>query len=319
MSQTLAIGPYDDRDRAALADQLDAVMLPDLAALADLPEAQREGFAALAYKGHDPLGGAQMDLLPGLRVIANYGVGYDAIDVSAANQRGVLVTNTPDVLSDDVADLAAALILGQARGLIAASALVQSGKWADGKSLALGRKVSGTRVGVLGLGRIGREIADRMAAFRCEIHYWSRSAKDTPAGWTAHETPEALAAHSDFLVVALVGGAETQGLVSADVIAVLPATSVVVNISRGSTIDEAALIDALDAGRIAGAALDVMLNEPTPDPRLLGRDNVLLLPHIGSATVETRAEMAALQRRNISAVLAGETPPTPVNAGFGRG
>lgn len=319
MSQTLAIGPYDDRDRAALADQLDAVMLPDLAALAKLPQAQRAGFAALAYKGHDPLGGAQMDLLPGLRVIANYGVGYDAIDVAAANQRGVLVTNTPDVLSEDVADLAATLILGQARGLIAASELVQSGKWADGKSLALGRKVSGTRVGVLGLGRIGREIADRMAAFRCPIHYWSRSPKDTPAGWTAHDTPKALAANSDFLVVALVGGAETQGLVSADVIAALPATSVVVNISRGSTIDEAALIAALDAGRIAGAALDVMLNEPTPDPRLLGRENVLLLPHIGSATVETRAEMAALQRRNIMAVLAGETPPTPVNAGFGRG
>ena len=318
MTRTLAIGRYNDRDRAALQAELDARVLPDLAALAALAEDQRPGFAALAYHGAQPLGGAQMDLLPGLRVIANYGVGYDAIDVAAANARQVLVTNTPDVLSEDVADLAVALILGQARRVVAGAAHIASGKWATGERLALGRKVSGARVGVLGLGRIGREIADRMAAFGCPIHYWSRTPKDTPAGWTAHETPESLAAVSDFLVVALVGGAETQGMVSAAVIDALPDSAVVVNISRGSTIDEEALIAALQDGRIGGAALDVMLNEPDPDPRLVAMPNVLLLPHIGSATVETRAEMGALQRRNIAAVLAGETPPTPVNAGFGR-
>lgn len=319
MPRTLAIGPYDDRDRAALTAELDATILPNLDALAALPAADREAFAALAYKGHDPLGGPQMDLLPGLKVIANYGVGYDAIDVTAANARRILVTNTPDVLSEDVADLAVALILGQARGLVAGAAHVTSGAWAAGQPLALGRKVSGARVGVLGLGRIGREIATRIEAFRCPIHYWSRSAKDTPAGWTAHETPESLAAASDFLVVALVGGPDTQGLVSADVIAALPKSAVVVNISRGSTVDEEALIAALDGGEIAGAALDVMLNEPAIDPRLTGRENVLLLPHIGSATVETRAEMAALQRRNIAAVLAGAAPLTAVNVGFGAG
>lgn len=313
---TLAIGRYDASDAAALRAELQARLLPDLAALAALPEAERRGVRALAYKGHDPLGAAEMALLPALQVIANYGVGFDAIDVAAADARRVVVTNTPDVLSEDVADLAVALILAQSRGLVEGARHVAGGGWARGEPLALGRKVSGARAGILGLGRIGREIADRLAALRMPIHYWSRSPKKAPEGWTAHSTPSELAAQSDFLVVALVGGASTQGFVSAEVIAALPETAVVVNISRGSTLDEAALIAALEAGRLGGAALDVMLNEPEPDPRLVSLPNVLLSPHIGSATVETRAEMADLQRRNIAAVLAGRTPPTPINGGF---
>lgn len=316
MTQTIAIGPYDATDAQALTQDLGALMLPDAAALAALPEDQRQAVHALAYKGHAPFGGAQMDLLPGLKVIANYGVGYDAIDVSAANARHVLVTNTPDVLTEDVADLAVALILSQARGVVDAAQYVAAGDWGRGVDLPLGRKVSGRRIGVLGLGRIGQQIAQRMAGFGGPIHYWSRKPKDTP-GWTYHDSPAALAANSDFLVIALVGGAETAGLVSAEVIAALPPEAVVVNISRGSTVDEGALIAALEAGRIRGAALDVMLNEPNADPRLQALPNVLLLPHIGSATVETRAEMGALQRRNIAAVLAGQPAETPVNTGFG--
>lgn len=316
MTQTIAIGPYDDTDKAALAAELDALILPDLAALAALPTEARRDIRALAYRGHDPLSGAQMDLLRALEVIANYGVGYDAIDVAAANARKVLVTNTPDVLTEDVADLAVALILAQARDVVGAANYTRAGDWGRGVPLALGRKVSGARVGILGLGRIGRQIAQRMAAFNCPIHYWSRGPKDTP-GWTWHETPEALAANSDFLVIALVGGAETAGLVSGDVIAALPPQAVVVNISRGSTVDEDALIAALQSGAIRGAALDVMLNEPNPDARLQALPNVLLLPHIGSATVETRAEMGALQRRNLAAILAGKPAETPVNTGFG--
>ena len=317
MTQTIAIGTYTDTDSAALTSDLGARILPDLAALAALPEDQRRDIRALAYKGHDPLGGAQMDLLPALAVIANYGVGYDAISVADANARKVLVTNTPDVLTEDVADLAVALILAQSREVVPAAQYVLDGDWARGVNLPLAYKVSGRRVGVLGLGRIGQQIAQRMAAFNCPIHYWSRGPKDTPAGWTWHDTPEALAANSDFLVIALVGGAETAGLVSEQVIAALPGNAVVVNISRGSTVDEDALIAALETGSIRGAALDVMLNEPNPNPRLLALPNVLLLPHIGSATVETRAEMGALQRRNIAAVLAGKPAETPVNTGFG--
>ncbi|NHF72395.1 2-hydroxyacid dehydrogenase [Paracoccus xiamenensis] len=316
MTQTIAIGAYTDTDAQALTGELGALALPELAALAALPEDQRNGVRALAYKGHDPLGGAQMDLLPKLEVIANFGVGYDAIDVAAANARKVLVTNTPDVLTEDVADLAVALILTHAREVVPAAQYVLDGDWARGADLPLAHKVSGRRVGILGLGRIGQQIAQRMAAFNCPIHYWSRRPKDAP-GWTWHDTPEALAANSDFLVIALVGGAETAGLVSAPVIAALPENAVVVNISRGSTVDEDALIAALEDGRIRGAALDVMLNEPNPNPRLLALPNVLLLPHIGSATVETRAEMGALQRRNITAVLAGQPAETPVNTGFG--
>lgn len=316
MADTIAIGTYTETDAQALKGDLGAQALPDLAALATLPEAARQAVRAVAYKGHDPLGAAQMDLLPALEVIANYGVGYDAINLADANARQVLVTNTPDVLTEDVADLAVAMILAQARGVVEGAQYVAAGNWSRGVPLPLGRKVSGQRVGVLGLGRIGQQIAQRMAAFGCPIHYWSRSAKDTP-GWIWHDTPEALAANSDYLVIALVGGAETAGLVSADVIAALPDNAVVVNISRGSTVDEGALLDALEAGRICGAALDVMLNEPNPDPRLLALPNVLLLPHIGSATVETRAEMGALQRRNIAAVLAGKPAETPVNSGFG--
>ena len=317
MTQTIAIGTYTDTDSAALAGELGARILPDLAALAALPDAARQGVRALAYKGHDPLGGAQMDLLPALEVIANFGVGYDAINVTDANARKVLVTNTPDVLTEDVADLAVALILAHSREVVPAAQYVLDGDWARGVNLPLAYKVSGRRVGILGLGRIGQQIAQRMAAFNCPIHYWSRGPKDTPEGWTWHETPEALAANSDFLVIALVGGAETAGLVSEEVIAALPGNAVVVNISRGSTVDEDALIAALEAGRIRGAALDVMLNEPNPNPRLLALPNVLLLPHIGSATVETRTEMGALQRRIIAAVLAGQPAETPVNTGFG--
>ncbi|MFD1881278.1 NAD(P)-dependent oxidoreductase [Paracoccus pacificus] len=257
MTQTIAIGAYDATDAKALATDLDALILPDLAALGRLPEATRQGVRALAYKGHDPLGGAQMDLLAGLKVIANYGVGYDAIDVSAANARRVLVTNTPDVLTDDVADLAVALILAHARGVVEAAQYLGRGDWGRGVPLPLGRKVSGAPVGVLGLGRIGAQIAQRMAGFGCPVHYWSRNHKDTP-GWTYHDSPASLAASSDFMVVALVGGADTAGLVSAEVIAALPPQAVVVNISRGSTVDEEALIAALEQGRIRGASLDVM-------------------------------------------------------------
>lgn len=143
----------------------------------------------MAFMGHDPFGGATMDLLPGLRVIANFGVGYDAIDVTAATARGIRVTNTPEVLNDDVADLAVAMWIAQARDFEIAIRNARSGDWERGVRLPLARKASGRRVGVLGLGRIGREIADRLAGFKCEIHYQSRSRKDTPAGWTYHADP----------------------------------------------------------------------------------------------------------------------------------
>ena len=313
MSKVIAIGPYSDRDAAALAAEFQALALPDLTALADLSEDRRREVTAAAFMGHEAFDGATMDLLPGLKGIANFGVGYDAIDVAAATLRGIRVSNTPNVLNDDVADLAVAMWIAQARDFEPAMRNARNGDWGRGVKLPLARKASGRKVGVLGMGRIGREIADRLAAFKTEIHYQSRRRKDAPADWTYHADPVELARAVDDLIVAVVGGPETEGFVSAEVIAALGPDGVIVNISRGSVIDEQALIAALQGDTIRGAALDVFRGEPQIDPRLLELSNLLPLPHIGSATVETRAAMGQLQRANLRAMLDGRAPETPVN------
>ncbi|MFZ5961847.1 2-hydroxyacid dehydrogenase [Thalassococcus sp. BH17M4-6] len=312
MPATLAIGPFNDAETAALKDTFDPQMLANPAALDGLSAAEREAVTALAYKGHHGLGAAQMDLLPNLGLIANFGVGYDAIDVAAANERGIKVTNTPDVLNDDVADIAVGMLLMQQRQMIQASDWARSGQWKAKGEYPLNRKVSGRTVGILGLGRIGRDIADRLAAFKMDIHYFARSEKDTP-GWTYHADPVSLAQASDYLVVALVGGPETENFASAEVIEALGPEGVLVNISRGSTVDEAALLDALENGTLGGAALDVFLNEPNIDPRFYDLPSVVVQPHQGSGTKETRAAMAKLQRDNIAAHHSGEALLTPVN------
>ncbi|GHD99655.1 lactate dehydrogenase [Defluviimonas sp. 20V17] len=311
MAKVLAIGTFPEQERAALQEAFATAFLEDPAELADLPAETRAQVAAVALRTVAAIGGAAMDLLPQLGLIASYGVGYDQIDLVAATARGVAVTNTPDVLNDDVADLAVAMLLMQGRRMEAASAWMRAGRWASDGPFALNRRVSGGRAGILGLGRIGREIADRLAAFKMQIHYHSRHEKQTP-GWTYHADPVALAAAVDFLFVAVVGGAETEGLVSAEVIAALGARGVLINIARGSVVDEAALLDALEAGRLGGAGLDVFRNEPVIDPRFYALPNVVLQPHQASATVETRGAMARLQRDNLAAYLAGTPLPTPV-------
>jgi lactate dehydrogenase-like 2-hydroxyacid dehydrogenase len=312
MTHTLAIGPYNDDEKQGLTRELSPIYLDGPAGVADLDAAQREAIKAVAYKGHHAFGATEMDLLPNVGVVANYGVGYDAIDVKEASARGIKVSNTPGVLNDDVADLAVAMLIMQGREMEHASAWARSGKWAEQGEYRLNRKVSGGRVGIVGLGRIGREIADRLAAFKMDIHYWSRSEKDTP-GWTHHADPVSLANAVDYLIVALVGGPDTEQFVSKEVIAALGSRGVLVNISRGSTVDEGALLDALESGAIAGAALDVFLNEPKIDPRFYALDNVVIQPHQGSGTVETRAAMAKLQRDNVLAFLGAKDLLTPVN------
>ncbi len=267
----------------------------------------------LAMKGHTAIGPDLMDALPGLKIIANYGVGYDSIDVAAATERGIAVTNTPDVLSDDVADLAVAMMIAQSRKIVEAEAWVTEGLWAKHGEFPLQTRVWGKRVGIVGLGRIGREIANRLAAFKMKISYTSRAPKDTP-GWTHYTEIATMAGHVDFLVVALAGGAETAGLVTKEALHALGPDGLIVNISRGSTIDEAAMIDALESGKLGAAALDVFENEPNIDPRFLKLKNVLLQPHQASATRDTRKAMGDLQRQNLLAYYAGERLPTPVNA-----
>lgn len=312
MNKILAIGNYNEEERAALETQFDCLVLAREDEVAGLSQEARQGFVAVGYKGHHGFGAEHMDLLPNIGLIANYGVGYDAIDVETASARGIKVTNTPDVLNDDVADMAIALWLMQGREMEQASNWARAGNWAGGGTYGLARKLSGGKVGVVGLGRIGREIAERLAAFKCEVHYHSRSEKETP-GWIYHADPVALAAAVDVLFVALVGGPETEGYVSKEVIAALGPRGVIVNISRGSTVDEAAMLDALEAGQLAGAGLDVFVNEPEIDARFFDLPNVVIQPHLGSATVETRAAMAALQRDNLQAFLTGADLLTPVN------
>lgn len=309
MSATIiAIGPYDAGDVAPMEALGETRWVRGLDEVAS---ADRETAKVLAYKFHAGIGGADMDALPALGLIANYGVGYDAIDTEAAQARDIAVTNTPSVLDDDVADLAVTMMFALSREIVAGHHHVVSGTWGREGSMPLNRKVSGARAGILGLGRIGRAIADRLAAFGMELHYFSRSEKETP-GWTYHPDPVSLAGAVDYLIVATVGGDETRNIVDDEVLVALGDDGVLVNISRGSTVDEAALLDALEAGRIRGAALDVFENEPDPDPRFRSLGNVLLQPHQGSATVETRAAMGRLQRENIAAFLSGEALPTRV-------
>ncbi|WP_323765779.1 2-hydroxyacid dehydrogenase [Marinovum sp.] len=312
MTQVLAIGTFNDTEAAALTEAFGCRVLAEVDGLGGLDQAVRDAVTAVAFKGHQGFGAAEMAQLPGLKLLANYGVGYDSIDVAAASAQGITVTNTPDVLNDDVADLAIALWLMQGREMQQAADWVRSGNWAGEGAFGLSRKLSGSKVGVVGLGRIGREIAERLAAFKCEVHYHSRSQKQTP-GWAYHADPVALASAVDFLFIALVGGPETEGYVSKEVISALGPRGVIVNISRGSTVDETAMLDALEAGELAGAALDVFVNEPQIDPRFLALPNVVIQPHQGSATHDTRAAMARLQRDNIAAHLAGAALLTPVN------
>lgn len=308
----LAIGYYQDWDHDPMAAAYDVHRLEGPDDILTLPEALRTTIKAIAFKGHDPLGAPHFEVLPNLGIVANFGVGYDAIDIAAAQEKGIQVTNTPDVLNDDVADLAVGMLIALSRQIPQAEDWVRSGRWSK-EAFPLNRKMSGRRAGIMGLGRIGREIADRLAAFKMDIHYHARSPKDTPEGWTYHADPVELAAAVDDLIVILVGGPATEGYVSAEVLKALGPDGVIVNVSRGTTIDEDALLAALEAKTIRGAALDVFLSEPDLDPRFLTLDNVLLQPHQGSATSETRQAMGQLQRDNIAAFFAQTDLLTPVN------
>ncbi len=248
--------------------------------------------------------------LPNLKVVSVFGVGYDGVDTQAAIARGVPVTHTPDVLTDDVADLAMGLLLSVARQIPQAGQYVREGRWPAGP-MALGRKVSGARIGIVGLGRIGQAIARRARAFDMSIAYTARTEKPE-SGFTFCRTAKALAAEVDFLVVITPGGAGTRRLIDADVLAALGTKGFLINVARGSVVDESALIAALQSDVIAGAALDVFEDEPNVPQALWNMPNVVLTPHMASATRETRRAMADLAFANMKAGLMGQPLPTPV-------
>nr|WP_183358781.1 2-hydroxyacid dehydrogenase [Garicola koreensis] len=254
--------------------------------------------------------GALMKSLPNLEAVVNFGVGYETTDVDTARQLGIAVSNTPDVLTDCVADLAVGLTIDVTRGISAADRYVRRGQWPEGAH-PLGRRVSGLRVGVIGLGRIGRAIARRMEAFGNTVSYHSRRrVEDVPYYW--HESVSVLAAESDVLIVAVSGGPSTESLVSRDVLDALGPDGFLINIARGSVVDEDALIHALVERRIAGAALDVFGHEPHVPEALFELDNVVLTPHLGSATVETRQAMADLFLENVRMFMSTGRVRTPV-------
>ena len=265
---------------------------------------------AVAASGDSRVDADLIAQLPALEFIAVMGVGYDGVDVAAAKARGVKVSHTPGVLDDDVADLALALMLAVARRIPQADRYVRDGRWSDGP-MPLARKLTGARLGLVGMGRIGQAIALRAQALRMPIAYTARSAK--PAlPYTYYPNARDLAAESDFLVVITPGGAGTRHLIDADVLAALGPQGCLVNVARGSVVDEAALVQAIADGAIAGAGLDVFADEPRVPEVLRRSDAVVLTPHIGSATADTRRAMAELALANLRAHFAGAAPPSLV-------
>jgi lactate dehydrogenase-like 2-hydroxyacid dehydrogenase len=250
------------------------------------------------------------DRLPALEIVANFGVGYDNIDASAAAARGITVTNTPGVLDAEVADLTVGLLLATLRRIPQADAHVREGHWPDGP-FPLSPTLRGRRIGMLGLGAIGKAVARRLEGFDVPIAYHTRH-RQAGVDYDYHDSPVALAAACDVLIAIVPGGAGTRHLVDADVLAALGADGVLVNVARGSVVDEAALVAALADGTIGGAGLDVFEDEPNVPEALRAMSNVVLLPHIGSASVATRAAMGRLVVDNLVGWFDGRGAVTPV-------
>jgi len=265
---------------------------------------------ALAHFGNSRVDGKLMDALPKLELVANFGVGVDQIDLDAARERDIIVTNTPDVLNECVADCAMSLVLNTLRKFPQAEDWLRSGHWPTRGPYALTTGLGGKTLGVLGLGRIGEAIAKRAQAFGMKIRYHNRSKKNLPYAYDPD--PVALARHSDVLMVVTPGGAGTARLVNAAVLDALGPTGYLVNVARGSVVDEAVLLRYLREGRIAGAGLDVFENEPNLPAEFFALDNAVLYPHVASATVETRKAMGDLQVENLHLHFAGKPVKTPV-------
>jgi lactate dehydrogenase-like 2-hydroxyacid dehydrogenase len=307
----LSIGSFPEATNTELAQRFAVtgyLQRPGPDALdADLKNRVR-GIATEANRGADR---ALIAALPKLEVIAVFGVGTDAVDLAAARERKIPVTNTPGILADEVADLAIGLMLASARQILFADRYVRDGSWASKGPIPLGRSVGGKTMGVLGLGGIGGAIAERGVALRMRVIYSGpRRKADVPYEYVAD--PVELARRSDYLMVACKGGPETRHLVSAAVIDALGPKGTLVNVARGSVVDEHALIAALAEGRLGHAALDVFESAPNPLPELLKLPNVIVQPHHGSATVETRTAIGRLMIDNLSAHFAGRPLLTPV-------
>lgn len=267
---------------------------------------------AMVCNGHVSIDEAFLAQIPALKIVASSSVGYDTMDVAAMTRVGVRLTNTPDVLTDDVADTALMLLLAARRRLVQGDRHVRSGEWGRSGPMSLTRSTAGKSVGIVGLGRIGSAIARRCEALGLTVGYFGRCEKPG-VGYRYFADVVALAEWSDILIAATSGGAETRAIVSASALKALGPEGSFINIARGSVVDEPAMIAALKDGRLGSAGLDVFENEPDPDPAFRDLDNVVLYPHHASGTEETRDKMAQLVVDNLAAHFGGRALLTPVN------
>ena len=303
MPDLLQIGGITD----VMRDRLEAMFKIHKLADGDYPE---DAITHVATNGHDGVPAEVMASLPNLAMISCYGVGYDAIDVETAKSRGIVVTHTPNVLNAEVATTAVMLMMACYRELLRDEAWARSGDWETKGNAPLTRSVDNQTVGILGLGRIGQAIADKLAPFGTTIVYHSRNQKDVPYKYYADLTE--MAQDVDCLICITPGGASTNKIVNRDVMDALGPQGTLINVSRGSVVDEVALVSALQEGRLGWAGLDVFEAEPKIPQALKEMSNVVLLPHVGSATVETRAAMGSLTVDNLLQHLSDGTVKTPV-------
>ena len=297
MAELLLIGDVTDTMRARLAAKF---TIHELAEMADPLEWLSIHGAKIQYvstNGQDGIRPEYVEAMPNLKLISCYGVGYDAINTAQAVSRGIWVTHTPNVLNAEVATTALMLMLACYRNLLADDAYVRSGKWQTDGNAPLTRTADNRTVGIVGLGRIGQAIADKLAPFNAKILYHARNEK--PVKYTYYSDLTEMARDSEVLICITPGGPSTQKLVNADVINALGPKGILINVSRGSVVDETALIAALEEGRLGAAGLDVFEQEPKVPAALRALSNVVLLPHVGSATHETRAAMGALTVDNL--------------------
>lgn len=255
--------------------------------------------------------GVAARLDPRLKIVANHSVGVDHCNLDALRARGIVVTNTPDVLSDATAELAMLLMLGAARHAVHGDRLVREGSWDSwSPSFMVGKQVTGARLGIVGMGRVGRAFAAKARGFDMEIHYYNRSrlSPEAEAGATYHDSVESLLGVADFLSLHCPSTPETQDLMNADRLALLPDGAVLVNSARGALVDEDALVAAISSGRLAAAGLDCFKVEPGGNPAFAAHENIFMLPHIGSATTRTRDAMGFRALDNLDAFFAGHTP-----------
>jgi hydroxypyruvate reductase len=290
-----------------LSEVCDTELFPENEATGTPPKAEQ--IRAIVMGGGNTAPISLLDQLPNLEIISVYGVGYDGVPLDYCQKRGIRVTNTPDVLTDDVADIATALVLMTSRKLRIAEQFVRDRSW-EKDVFPLTHSLKGKTAGILGLGRIGKAIADRLQAHGMDIAYYGRKPQTVPYAY--HSTLQSLAEASDFLVVACPGGNETKHLVNAEVLTALGPEGTLINIARGSVVDGEAVVEALVESKIRGAGLDVFENEPYLPELLLNSDRVVLFPHIGSGTYETRNEMARLSVENVAAHFTGSPLLTPV-------